>query len=108
MHILPFWCGSPHMFVLVTYDVSTTSSEGRARLRRVATVCLDYGQRVQNSVFEMNIPADKWQHLRAELLDEIDADEDSVRFYFLGRRWRRRIEHHGIDHSEDFEGPLIV
>lgn len=96
------------MFVLVSYDVATTTADGRRRLRRVAAVCLDYGQRVQNSVFEVNLPADKWVVLRSRLLKEIDDDEDSLRFYFLGRRWRDRIEHHGVKPSTDFEDPLVV
>lgn len=96
------------MFVLVSYDVATTSKKGRKRLRRIAETCLDYGQRVQNSVFEVEIGADRWVVFRSRLLDEMDANEDSLRFYFLGKRWRERIEHHGTKPSQDFNEPLIV
>lgn len=96
------------MLVLVTYDVSTTSEEGRRRLRRAAAVCLDYGQRVQNSVFECNVNAEQWTRMRLRLLKVIDPEQDSVRFYYLGRSWRRRVEHHGTKPSTDLEGPLIV
>ncbi|MEX2583662.1 MAG: CRISPR-associated endonuclease Cas2 [Gemmatimonadota bacterium] len=96
------------MFVLVSYDVSTSTSTGRRRLRRVAKTCLDYGQRVQNSVFECQVDAERWTRLRLRLLDEIDDSEDSLRFYFLGRNWRNRVEHHGTRPSLDFEGPLIA
>ena len=92
------------MLVLVSYDVSTTTPEGRRRLRRVAKVCLNYGQRVQNSVFECLIEA----ALRQRLLDEVKEEEDSLRFYFLGSNWRRRVEHVGAKPSIDLEGPLIV
>lgn len=96
------------MFVLVSYDVSTTTSEGRRRLRRVAKACLDYGQRVQNSVFECVVDPEQWTRLRLRLLDEYDPDEDSLRFYFLGSNWRHRVEHHGAKPSIDLEGPLLV
>ena len=96
------------MLVLVSYDVSTTTPEGRRRLRRVAKVCLNYGQRVQNSVFECIVDPAQWARFRAELVREYDPDEDSLRFYFLGANWRRRIEHHGAKPSIDPEGPLIV
>ncbi len=96
------------MVVLVTYDVATTSEAGRRRLRRVATTCLDFGQRVQNSVFECNVNWEQWTALKLRLLREIDADQDSLRFYFLGNNWRRRVQHHGVRPSVDFEGPLIL
>jgi CRISPR-associated protein Cas2 len=96
------------MFVLVSYDVSTTTTAGRRRLRRVARTCLDYGQRVQHSVFECQVDATKWAQLRLRLLDEYDPAEDSLRFYFLGNNWRHRVEHHGTKPSVDLEGPLIV
>lgn len=94
--------------VLVTYDVSTTSSAGRRRLRQVAKKCLDFGQRVQNSVFECQIDWEQWTRLRLDLLDLIDPSEDSLRFYMLGSRWRGRVEHHGASPSIDFEDPLIT
>lgn len=96
------------MFVLVSYDVATASKEGRRRLRRVAQTCLDYGQRVQNSVFECQVDPEKWARLRLRLLDEYNPAEDSLRFYFLGSNWRHRVEHHGSKPSVDLEGPLIV
>lgn len=96
------------MMVLVTYDVSTTSAEGRRRLSRVARACLDYGQRVQNSVFECNVNAEQWMALRLRLLDLAEPTEDSLRFYFLGANWQRRVQHHGAKPSIDLEGPLIA
>ncbi len=96
------------MFVLVSYDVSTTTPEGRRRLRRVAKVCLNYGQRVQQSVFECVVDPEQWARLRLRLLDEYDAKEDSLRFYYLGSNWRHRVEHHGTKPSLDLEGPLVV
>jgi CRISPR-associated protein Cas2 len=96
------------MLVLVSYDVSTTTGAGRRRLRRVAKVCLDYGQRVQNSVFECQVDAERWTRLRLRLLDEFNPAEDSLRFYFLGSNWRNRVEHHGTRPSLDLEGPLIA
>jgi CRISPR-associated protein Cas2 len=96
------------MFVLVSYDVATTTKEGRRRLRRVAKACLDYGQRVQNSVFECQVDPTQWAQLRLRLMDEYDPAEDSLRFYFLGSNWRNRVEHHGAKPSIDLEGPLII
>ena len=96
------------MLVVVSYDVSTKDRDGRRRLRRVAKTCLDYGQRVQNSVFECQVNAEQWTRLRGRLLREYDSTEDSLRFYFLGNRWRGRVEHHGAKPSVDLEGPLIV
>ena len=96
------------MVVLVTYDVSTTSREGRRRLRRVAATCLDFGQRVQNSVFECNVNWEQWTRLKIRVLKEIEPEEDSVRFYMLGNKWRQRVEHHGIRPAVDLEGPLIA
>jgi len=96
------------MVVLVTYDVSTTTPEGRRRLRRVATRCLDFGQRVQNSVFECQLNWEQWTRLKLDLIELIDPSEDSLRFYLLGNRWRNRVEHHGVNPSLDFEDPLIT
>ena len=96
------------MLVLVSYDVSTTSAEGRKRLRHVAKICEDYGQRVQNSVFESNVPPDRWVVQRQRLLDEINPEEDSLRFYFLGKNWKRRIEHHGTKEVIDLNEPLLA
>ena len=96
------------MLVLVSYDVATSTRGGSRRLRRVAKVCLDYGQRVQNSVFECNIDPAQWSVLRQRLIEEIDPELDSLRFYFLGSNWKRRIEHIGAKKTVDLDGPLIV
>ena len=96
------------MMVLVTYDVSTDTPEGQRRLRRVAKACQDFGQRVQKSVFECLVDPAQWAQLRHRLLQEMDPAEDSMRFYFLGSNWRRRVEHVGAKPSYDPEGPLIV
>ncbi len=95
------------MFVIVSYDVST-EDKGQRRLRRVARACMDYGQRVQYSVFECIIDPAQWTVLRRRLLDEIDPGKDSLRFYFLGSNWKRRVEHVGIKKSPDQDGPLII
>ena len=96
------------MMVLVTYDVSTETNEGRKRLRRVARVCLNHGQRVQNSVFECLLDPAQWALLKQGLIEEIDVKHDSLRFYFLGKNWKRRVEHVGAKPTYDPEGPLIV
>jgi CRISPR-associated protein Cas2 len=96
------------MVVLVTYDVATGSKGGARRLRRVARVCENHGQRVQNSVFECLVDAAQWVRLRAVLIAEIDESEDSLRFYFLGNEWQRRVEHVGAKPSYNPEGTLIV
>jgi CRISPR-associated protein Cas2 len=96
------------MFVLVSYDVATTTPDGRRRLRRVAKACLGYGQRVQNSVFECIVDPEQWARLKICLMDEFDPAEDSLRFYYLGSNWKRRVEHHGTKPSVDLEGPLVI
>lgn len=96
------------MMVLVTYDVNTETPEGRRRLRRVAKVCCNYGQRVQHSVFECLVDPAQWAEFRKRLLEEYNGDHDSLRFYFLGANWRRRIEHMGVKPAYDPEGPIIV
>ena len=96
------------MHVLVTYDVSTTTPDGKSRLRRVAECCCNYGQRVQNSVFEIEADPAVWTECRARLLGLIEPSEDSLRFYLLGKNWRRRVESHGRDETYDIDGPLIV
>lgn len=96
------------MLVLVSYDVETVSEGGARRLRRVARACRDYGQRVQFSVFECEVAPDQWVVLRARLLQEIDPERDSLRFYFLGASGKRRIEHVGAKPALDLDGPLIV
>jgi len=96
------------LFVLVSYDVSTTTEKGRRRLRRVAKTCLDFGQRVQNSVFECEVDGAAWARLRLRLLDEIEPAEDSLRFYHLSANWRSHVEHHGVKPSVDLSWPLIA
>ena len=96
------------MLVLVTYDVNTGTRAGRKRLRRIATACLDYGQRVQYSIFECEVASAHWISLRARLLSEYDEAEDSLRFYFLGNNWKRRIEHYGTKPATDFDDALII
>lgn len=96
------------MFVLVTYDVNTQTPESRRRLRRVAKHCENCGQRVQHSVFECLLDPAQWERLRSHLVGEIDPAEDSLRFYFLGSNWRRRVEHVGAKSAYDPEGPIIV
>ena len=96
------------MFVLVTYDVKTSDKGGAKRLRRVAKACKDYGQRVQYSVFECIVDPAQWTVLRQRLIDEIDKNSDSLRFYFLGSNWKHRVEHIGAKESIDQEGVLII
>ncbi|MCB1752294.1 MAG: CRISPR-associated endonuclease Cas2 [Gammaproteobacteria bacterium] len=96
------------MMVLVTYDVRTETPGGDRRLRRVARICQDYGQRVQYSVFECLVDPAQWTMMKQQLVDEIDQTEDSLRFYFLGANWKRRVEHIGAKLAYDPEGPLIV
>lgn len=96
------------MFVLVSYDVSTIDPKGTRRLARVAKACKDYGQRVQFSVFECIVDPAQWAVLKQRLIDEIDQELDSLRFYYLGSNWRRRVEHIGAKKTIDQEGPLIV
>ena len=96
------------MLVLVTYDVSTETTEGQKRLRRVAKVCENRGQRVQDSVFECLVDPAQWAVLRQSLIDEINDQEDSLRFYFLGKNWQGKVEHAGVKNSYDPEGPLVV
>jgi len=95
------------MLMLVTYDVNTTDDTGRRRLRRVARICKDFGQRVQLSVFECQVDPAQWTSLRARLIEEIDNKTDSLRFYRLGSNWRPRVEHVGAKPALDLEGPLI-
>ena len=96
------------MMVLITYDIQTSKPKGAKRLRRVAKICKNYGQRVQFSVFECSLEPDKWVKVRQKLIDEIDLEKDSLRFYFLGANWKRRIEHIGAKETYDVEGSLII
>lgn len=94
--------------VLVSYDVSTINAAGRKRLRHVAKTCLNYGIRVQNSVFECNVDQAQWVTLRAKLSDIYDPATDSLRFYFLGDNYQRRIEHLGAKPAIDVEEPIVI
>jgi len=96
------------MMVLVSYDVRTSEPGGSRRLRRVAKVCRNFGQRVQFSVFECLVDPAQWTRLRQLLIDEIDPEADSLRFYFLGAQWQNRVEHVGAKESVDQEGPLVI
>ncbi len=95
------------MLVLITYDVNTETAQGRKRLRQVAKACEDYGQRVQNSVFECTMEAGMFLKVKDRLIKLIDKDSDSLRFYTLGND-RRKIEHYGIKPSFDVTGTLII
>jgi CRISPR-associated protein Cas2 len=96
------------MLVLVTYDVAVTRGDGAGRLRRVAKACRDYGQRVQYSVFEIEVDPAQWTLLRNRLEGIIKPEVDSLRYYYLGANWERRVEHVGAKPATDFGGPLIV
>jgi len=96
------------MLVIVTYDVSTINSEGQRRLRQVSKECQNYGQRVQNSVFECVVDAAQFARLKLILTDIINKDEDSLRFYQMGNNYKNKVEHVGIKKSLDLEGPLIL
>ena len=96
------------MMVLVSYDVSTVSEGGESRLRRVAKCCLNYGQRVQNSVFECNLDPATWTLLKDQLTTLIDPENDSLRFYYLGSNWERRVEHIGTKGTVNIENDTLI
>lgn len=96
------------MMVLVTYDVSTLTRQGRKRLRRVAKTCLNYGQRVQMSVFECKVDAAQYEQLQQQLLDEIDIDEDSLRIYRILEPLEKNLLEFGKFTATDFDDPLII
>ncbi|MBW2100711.1 MAG: CRISPR-associated endonuclease Cas2 [Deltaproteobacteria bacterium] len=96
------------MMVLVSYDVSTIDRTGRRRLQHIAKHCLDYGQRVQYSVFECNVEPGQWETLKAKLMKVYKSDEDSLRFYYLGSNWKRRVEHFGIKPSISPDDAIII
>jgi len=95
------------MLVLITYDVNTQTAEGRKRLRKVAKECVNYGQRVQNSVFECQVDTTKYRQIKAILEDIIDKEKDSLRFYNLGDKYKNKVEHMGAKQSFDVTEPLI-
>ena len=95
------------MLVLITYDVNTETAAGKSRLRKVAKQCVNYGQRVQNSVFECNLAAAKCRQVKAILSDLIDKEKDSLRFYYLGDRYKNKVEHIGAKPGFDVTEPLL-
>jgi CRISPR-associated protein Cas2 len=96
------------MMILVSYDISTTGASGQKRLRRIAKVCRDYGQRVQYSVFEIELDYAQWTFLKSKLCDLIDPAQDSLRFYYFGKNWKARVEHIGAKPALDLNGPIIL
>lgn len=96
------------MFVLVSYDVAISSPGGEKRLRRVAKTCLNFGQRVQFSIFECVVEPAQWVVLKNQLESIIDTEYDSLRYYYLGSNWKRKVEHIGAKPSLDIDSPLIV
>lgn len=96
------------MLVVVAYDVNTEDAEGRKRLRKLAKECVNYGQRVQNSVFECSVDASQYKRLKALLCDIMDPEKDSLRFYNLGNTYRQKIEHFGVKGGYDSEGILML
>jgi CRISPR-associated protein Cas2 len=96
------------MYILVAYDVATSTPSGARRLRRVAKICLDYGQRVQNSVFECKLDPARYVKFKERVLKEIDPNKDSIRIYNLGNNWQKRVEHFGKNNDYNVEGTLLV
>ena len=96
------------MLVLVTYDVNTQDEGGKKRLRRIARACEDFGQRVQFSVFEIDVDPAQWAKLKVRLENTIRHEVDSLRFYYLGTNWARKVEHIGAKAATDLNGPLII
>ncbi len=91
------------MLVVVTYDVSTKTREGRKRLRKISEHCSDWGRRVQFSVFELHVDPGQWEKLKHNLLEEFNVKEDSLRFYYLGSNWERKVERHGVKKNLDID-----
>ena len=96
------------MLVLITYDVCTQDASGRKRLRKIARECVNYGQRVQNSVFECILDAAQCRQLQHKLVNLMDAEQDSIRFYYLGNQYKTKVEHFGVKESYEAEGVLMV
>jgi len=96
------------VLIVITYDVETSSPTGQRRLRKVAKICENYGQRVQNSVFECSLDSAQFVLVKGKLLKEIDTKKDSLRFYKLGKNWDGKIEHYGTKQSYNPEGVLII
>ena len=100
--------GDKQMLVLITYDVNTQNAQGVKRLSKVAKVCTNYGQRVQNSVFECLVDGTQFVMIKKQLLDIIDQEKDSVRYYILGDNYRNRVEHVGKKNGIDMSGTLMI
>ena len=96
------------MLVLITYDVNTEDAAGKKRLRKVAKECQNYGQRVQNSVFECIMDSVKAREVKEKILKLIDEDKDSLRFYYLGEKYKNKVEHYGTKDSFDLENSLLI
>ncbi|MGB4610880.1 MAG: CRISPR-associated endonuclease Cas2 [Saccharofermentanales bacterium] len=96
------------MYILVTYDVETIDNDGKKRLRKIAKICQNYGQRVQNSVFECRVNEQEYLLLKSEIIKKMDAKKDSVRFYRLGTKYKEKIEHFGVKEPYDFEEAFII
>ena len=96
------------MLVLITYDVSTQDAKGRTRLRKVAKECVNYGQRVQNSVFECSLDSSQMLKLKDKLLELIAENQDSIRFYYLGNKYQNKIEHYGVRSGYKPDDVLII
>lgn len=96
------------MLVLITYDVDTQTEEGRRRLRRIAKTCVNYGQRVQNSVFECQLDAAQYKVMKNKLVEIMDTNKDSIRFYNLGNKYNHRIEHFGVKEGYDPQAFMII
>lgn len=96
------------MMILITYDINTETLAGQKRLRKVARACQDYGQRVQNSVFECLLDSAQLTQLKHRLTELIDVEKDSLRFYQLGDKWSNRVEHVGAKNSLNLAGPLVA
>lgn len=96
------------MMILVTYDVSFKDENGPKRLRRMSKLCQVFGQRVQYSVFEIDVDMAQWTQLKSQLLDVMDPDEDSLRIYYLGSNWKRKVEHIGAKKALDLDGLLLM
>lgn len=109
--VILYFCGNEvtnDMMVLITYDVNTENEDGKKRLRKVAKQCVNYGRRVQNSVFECIVDNAQWLSLKIVLADIIDKEVDSLRFYYLGNKYQTKVEHFGVDRGIKQDDILIL
>lgn len=109
--VILYFCGNEvtnDMMVLITYDVNTENEDGKKRLRKVAKQCVNYGRRVQNSVFECIVDNAQWLSLKIVLADIIDKEVDSLRFYYLGNKYQTKVEHIGVDRGIKQDDILIL